>query len=163
MKKAAEINKDNNIKNNFSECGNSFIEKSTCKKPRKIILTIICLAIFFFIIIPFVYTIFTKEVKLGNVARISINGPIMNTNEGFLGRKTVSLEKLKEFIQEAEDNKGVKVILLEINSPGGAPVASEEVAKKVKKVTKPVIVLINVLYWQYRSYFIIFRIQRVDG
>jgi len=143
MKKVVEINKEINNKNSFSNEANNSTEKCSGKKSRKMVLTLICLAIFFLIIVPFVYTIFAKEVKFGNVAMIKINGPIMDTREGFLGQKTVTSEKVKGFIEEAENSEDVKVILLEINSPGGAPVASEEVAKKIKKAKKPVVALIK--------------------
>ncbi|MBI2662215.1 signal peptide peptidase SppA [Candidatus Woesearchaeota archaeon] len=143
MKKVVEINKEINNKNSFCNEENNFTEKSSGKRSRKIVLTLICLALFFLIIVPFVYTIFTKDVKLGNVAMIKINGPIMDISEGFLGQKTVTSEEVKGFIEDAEDNENVKVILLEINSPGGAPVASEEIAKKIKKVKKPVVALIK--------------------
>ena len=42
-----------------------------------------------------------------------------------------------------EENKDIKAIVLEINSPGGSAVASDEIASAVKKSNKPTVAVIR--------------------
>ncbi|HLC52600.1 MAG TPA: signal peptide peptidase SppA, partial [Candidatus Nanoarchaeia archaeon] len=60
-----------------------------------------------------------------------------------LGMSALSSTNIIKFIKEADENKQIKVILLEINSPGGSAVASDEIASAVKLTEKPVISLIR--------------------
>src|SRR3989338_367748 len=74
----------------------------------------------------------------GNVALIPIHGVIAVGDEGsssFFESATASSETIK-FIEKADKNPSIKAIILEINSPGGSAVASEEIANAVKKVNK---------------------------
>ena len=43
----------------------------------------------------------------------------------------------------AEETEQIKAIVLEIDSYGGSPVASEEIANKIKSMKKPVIAVIQ--------------------
>lgn len=95
-----------------------------------------------FVILPLLFSLFDGS-KVGNVALIPIEGPITVTGGTSLGSATVSSEKIVGFINEADKNKQIKVIVLEINSPGGSAVASDEIAAAVKKADKPVIALIR--------------------
>jgi protease-4 len=54
-----------------------------------------------------------------------------------------SSEEIYYYLSEAEDAESVKVVVLEIDSYGGSPVAAEELANKIKSMTKPVIVMIR--------------------
>jgi signal peptide peptidase SppA len=54
-----------------------------------------------------------------------------------------SSEDIVYFIEDAEKNDQIKAILLEVDSYGGGPVADEEVANALKRVTKPTVVLIR--------------------
>jgi len=54
-----------------------------------------------------------------------------------------SSEEIYYYLSEAEDEKSVKVVVLEIDSYGGSPVAAEELANKIKSMTKPVVVMIR--------------------
>ncbi len=123
------------------------------KKTRPIWMTIGVLFIVFFVVIPLLSTLWFDEKKNGNVGVIPINGVI--TADGassYLHGSGVSSLEIVDFIKQADENKEVKVILLEINSPGGSPVASDEIASAVKKAKKPVIALIREMgasggYW----------------
>ncbi len=101
-------------------------------------------AVFFviFIIIPVVFSLFDGP-QLGNVALIPIEGAITGNGDQEFGALTVSSKDLVGFIEDAQDNLQVKVLLLEINSPGGSAVASDEIASAVKKSKKPVVALIR--------------------
>lgn len=51
----------------------------------------------------------------------------------------VNPDVVKEQIRSAKDDGSVCAILLEINSPGGMPVASEEIMNEIKNSKKPVV------------------------
>ncbi len=109
----------------------------------KYLLLIIGIAVLvIFVILPLLFSLFDGS-KIGNIALIPITGPITVTGGTSLGSATVSSEKIVEFIEEADKNKQIKIIVLEINSPGGSAVASDEIATAVKKAEKPVIALIR--------------------
>ncbi len=75
----------------------------------------------------------------GTVAVIPIQGQIGYGSVNVLGGSTVNPDEIKEQIRNAEDDSSVSAILLEINSPGGTPVASEEIMNAIKGCKKPVV------------------------
>ncbi len=117
------------------------LEKKSRVKP--ILLTILAVLFTLFIIIPLLFSLFSSRSPLGNVARIPIQGVITGDGKSSLGQDTVSSSDIVQFIADAEKNPSVKVILLEINSPGGSAVASDEIAAAAKRAEKPVIAVIR--------------------
>jgi len=75
-----------------------------------------------------------------NVAVIPISGVITlsGSNELF-SPQTASATDIVRYIEEADKARGIEIILLEINSPGGSAVASEEIVRAVKRADKPVV------------------------
>mgnify|MGYP001607242030 FL=1 len=112
-------------------------------KLKSILLTVAVTLFAAFVVIPLFFSLFFDGEKLGNVALIPIEGAITGSGETELGALTVSSEDIVTFIEEADKNPQVKVLLLEINSPGGSAVASDEIASAVKKSSKPVVALIR--------------------
>jgi len=84
----------------------------------------------------------SASVKLGNVAKIKINGIIL-TEDANLWTQSVASSDFKEFIGKAEKDNAIKAILIEIDSPGGAPVASAEIADAIAGAKKPTVALIR--------------------
>lgn len=75
-----------------------------------------------------------------SVAVIRVSGEIsLEEGGGVFGESAASPEKIKEQLRKAERDSSVKAILLEINSPGGSFVASEEIADAVQRAEKPVV------------------------
>ena len=73
----------------------------------------------------------------GNVAVIDINGMIITEKSAdFLFEDVTSSEDAIKLIRKADGNKNIKAIIFRINSPGGSPVASEEIANEIKKTNK---------------------------
>ena len=85
-----------------------------------------------------------------NVSNIKLQGDLISyiSNEGkdedgiSLWDETSS-ENIVKAIEEAERDDSIKAIVLEIDSPGGYPVAAEEVANALKRAKKPTIALIR--------------------
>lgn len=109
---------------------------------RLILITVGVVLFTLFVFLPILFSLFDGS-KLGNVAFIPIEGAITGNGQKGFGASAVSSKDIVNFIEEAEDNSQVKVLLLEINSPGGSAVASDEIAAAVKKAQKPVIALIR--------------------
>src|SRR3989344_9012865 len=86
-----------------------------------------------------------SEVAISNgIAIIKIEGPItLKSSNQLFTEGSASSDEIIENLNKAENNNGVKAIILEINSPGGTVVASKEIADKVKSIQKPTIALIR--------------------
>ncbi len=88
------------------------------------------------------------NLKFGNVALIPIHGEIVYSGNG------ASAKDILSWLNDAEKNRGIKAVLLDINSPGGSADASYLIMKKVQEVSKkkPVIAIIHEIgtsgaYW----------------
>ena len=80
----------------------------------------------------------------GNVAMIPIEGVIVGTDSsGLFFDDSVSSRDTIELIEKADRNPNIKAIILQINSPGGSAVASEEIANAVKKTNKTTVAWIR--------------------
>ena len=80
----------------------------------------------------------------GNVALIPIDGVILGSKDSsFVFETVTSSPETVEFIEKAAKNPNIKAIILEINSPGGSAVASEEIADAVKKANKTTVAWIR--------------------
>lgn len=88
-----------------------------------------------------------------NVAVIKLHGTIMPDRQaGLFSLNVASSSDIVNFIEAADNDPKIKAILLEINSGGGAPVASEEIVKALKKSEKYKVAMIRELgasgaYW----------------
>jgi len=89
----------------------------------------------------------------GNVALISINGIILaDEDSASLFETVASSSDIVELIEKAGSNPNIRAILLEINSPGGSAVASEEIAYAIGKTNKTTVAWIREIgtsgaYW----------------
>ncbi len=80
----------------------------------------------------------------GNVALIPIHGIITGSDDdNSLFESVASSPETIKFIEKADKNPGIKAIILDINSPGGSAVASEEIANAVKKANKTTVAWIR--------------------
>jgi protease-4 len=85
-----------------------------------------------------------QQVGNGNVAIISVKGPIVldGSSDIFSGSVAAS-NTIISLIKEAEENDKIKAIVLDINSPGGSPVPSDEIAAAIKESNKTTVALIR--------------------
>ncbi len=80
----------------------------------------------------------------GNVALIPLKGVIASDGSvSYFGESTVSSAEIISYIAQADKNPSIKAILIEINSPGGSPVASKEIADAVSRTNKTAYALIK--------------------
>lgn len=121
-----------------------FDKKPRDNKNRNIVIIIISIIVFFAFILPFIIVLTSKETITGNVALIKINGMIVPEEPvSLFGEAFSSSEEITKLIEKADSNQNIKAILVEIDSPGGSAVASEEIMNAIKKTKKPTIALIR--------------------
>lgn len=102
--------------------------------------------VFLLFLVIFLIAFFMPSAPLigGNVAVVPIKGMITTDGSGDLFEKSgVESEKVVGWIKKADEDQGTFAILLEINSPGGSPVATDEIARAVKEANKPVVAVIR--------------------
>lgn len=113
------------------------------KKTWKIIsigistIMILIFAMFFLSIM----SAFVPAIQTGNVAIIPIEGLIATNGDNFM--PAIKSQSIVELIEKADENEDIKAIILEINSPGGTPVATDEIATAVKETNKTTIAVIR--------------------
>jgi protease-4 len=110
-----------------------------------IISTVISAFFFLILLLIFVPAIVSKAQSVtANVAVIHVEGMIVSDGAGSMfGQASTSSPNLIDLIKQADEDKNIKAIIFEINSPGGTPVATEEIATAIKKVKKPTVAVIR--------------------
>ncbi len=81
-----------------------------------------------------------NSITSNTIAVVAINGIITTQGDGkslIMGSSGVSSSEIIKQIEKLKDDKLVKGIIFEIDSPGGAVVASQEISDAVKKLNKP--------------------------
>ncbi|MFH1133546.1 MAG: signal peptide peptidase SppA [Nanoarchaeota archaeon] len=80
----------------------------------------------------------------GGVAIIPVKGVLVSEpSAGFFTSDEADAKTIIAFLREAEDDQGIKAIILDINSPGGSPVPTDEISRVVKESNKTVIAVIH--------------------
>ena len=78
-----------------------------------------------------------------NVAVLPIEGTILPYNGLTNELLVVTPKMIEDFMTTVEDEKGIDAVLVEINSPGGTPVAAQRIAQRLHSSTLPVVGLIG--------------------
>jgi protease-4 len=108
-----------------------------------------------------------------NVLGINLHGdlytyvPKGSDGELFSDKDVVSSEEILSSIETAESDDDIKAIIIEVDSPGGYPVAGEEIANALKAATKPVVAFIrqsgtSAAYWAITTADQIFASKNSD-
>ena len=78
-----------------------------------------------------------------NIAVLPIEGTILPFH-GLVGYElVVTPEMIESFMNGVEEEKNIDAVLIEINSPGGTPVASERIAERFRSSSLPVVGLVG--------------------
>ena len=102
------------------------------------------------------YGAFADRAPSCNVADLKLYGGLVYyPNEGLSSGGTAdqtAAESIRHQIEAADADPGIKAILLQIDSPGGDPVAGEDVASALRHATKPTVALVadegdSAAYW----------------
>lgn len=80
----------------------------------------------------------------GNVAVIPIKGVIMiDSDDSLFATSVSSSTSIVALIDKAEKDSSIQAIVFDINSPGGSPVASAEIARAISEAEKPTVAVIR--------------------
>lgn len=81
----------------------------------------------------------------GNIALLKINGVITTEENGgaLFGTELATSEKIVKLLKKIDERNDIKAVILEINSPGGSAVASEEIGNAVKNLNKTNVAVIR--------------------
>ncbi len=103
--------------------------------------------VFFIMIFGSMFSTIGGELQIpsGNVAIISLNGIITTTGDsgGLFSEDIINSKKIVKLLDKVNKNKDIKAVIFEIDSPGGSPVASEEIANAIKKLNKTTVAVIR--------------------
>lgn len=102
------------------------------------------MSLFFILIFISILGLFItpESIETGNVAVIPITGLISGDSAQSFSPTTTSQDIVK-LIEKADEDDDIEAILLEINSPGGEPVATDEIAQAIKKTNKTTVAVIR--------------------
>lgn len=78
-----------------------------------------------------------------NIAVLPIEGVVLPYHGigGF--EMVITPEEIDSFMEAAENDENIKAVLIEVNSPGGTPVASERIGQRLQESTLPIVALIG--------------------
>lgn len=109
---------------------------------RWVVVVVILLVLgFFSIMVSGIMGLFmSADIETGNVALIPVRGIIMTSGSGGLFQSGIaSSTDIIGKIEDADKDPTIDAIVLEIDSGGGTPVASDEITQAVLSAEKPVI------------------------
>lgn len=117
-------------------------KKSGRKRYIWLVILVILGVLFFLSLISL---LFGGDNFLGNVAYIPVKGVLMvdGGTASFLGSETASSEDIVGFIEDADADPLIKAIVLDINSPGGSAVASDEIGQALKRTNKTTVAVVH--------------------
>ena len=95
------------------------------------------------LLIVFSLSFFIEAEPIGNIAEIPITGYILVEGSSGFGRQDTFSEDTVKIIDKVAKNPSIKGILLNINSGGGSPVASKEIADAIKRANKTTVAVIR--------------------
>jgi protease IV len=80
----------------------------------------------------------------GNIAVIPVKGIIMvDDSDNLFSSGIASSSRIVDDIIDASKDPSIEAIILEINSPGGAPVATDEISRAIKETNKTTVAWIR--------------------
>ncbi len=111
-------------------------------KPKKTLYVILAALLVFVIIVVGVSLSYPQQIISNKIAIIRISGTI-SSQDTIIPTSQVQPSSIIGLLDKAENDPSIKAIVLEINSPGGSAVASDEIAAKVKSINKTTVAWIG--------------------
>lgn len=110
-----------------------------------ILLTVGVLVVISVVVAGAISVVYTGGSGKATVAVIPIEGLISSEggSSGLFTLQEAVADNIISFIEDADKDTSISAIVLKINSPGGTPVASEELARAVKETNKPTVAFIR--------------------
>ena len=102
--------------------------------------------LFFLIVLVVVIALFvpSQDISGGNVAVVPVKGVIaMDGGTDLLQERGTPAETVAGWIKDADEDPNTRAIILDIDSPGGSPVATDIIARAVLEANKTVVAVIG--------------------
>jgi len=110
--------------------------------PWYVVLKVLVGLVLLSLILSFAISLFMDSGNAGNVAMIKVEGPIMVSSDSPFSEQASSSDIIG-FIEDADNNPAIKAIIIDVNSPGGSAVASDEIASAIRKANKTTVSVIR--------------------
>ena len=79
--------------------------------------------------------------QMNKIAVITLSGTIeQSPRSPFFGGSTITPDEVRSYLHKASDDLMVKAVVIRVDSPGGDPAASQEIAGEIGRMKKPVVV-----------------------
>ncbi|MCA9359202.1 signal peptide peptidase SppA [Candidatus Kaiserbacteria bacterium] len=123
------------------------MQKSFLRETADVIMRSVVIVLTIVVVIISISALYEVESGVGdgscNVAVLPIEGAILPFH-GLGGFElVVTPETIESYMDLVEDEAGIEAVLVEINSPGGTPVASARIADRLKSSSLPVVGLVG--------------------
>ncbi|RME52846.1 signal peptide peptidase SppA [Candidatus Woesearchaeota archaeon] len=122
-------------------------EKGELPLSKKVWVSLLLLLAFFFVASILASIVSLSDVSVegsGNVARIKLHGVItVDDGLGTFSPDTIIAEDVVSLLEKADEDASIKAVVLDINSPGGSAVASDEIGRVVRRLNKTVVAVIR--------------------
>jgi protease-4 len=109
---------------------------------KKLIIALVLLGMLFGFSLIGAYLL-TKQDSVGfgdGVAVIPLEGAIsVSQGTGLFAQQMATPESFKEMLDKSSADGSIKAVVIEINSPGGSVVASDEIARAIEEFEKPTV------------------------
>lgn len=120
------------------------MEEKNKKKVNKwavILVVLAALALLSFLFSSLI-SVFFDISDAGNVAMVDLDG-VITLGQSSVFSDTLSSDDVVGFIKKADENPAIKAIIININSPGGSPVGTDEIANAIKKANKTTVAVVR--------------------
>ena len=89
---------------------------------------------------------------MAKIALVPIKGMIVSEKPPLRTMRTISSVEIIQILGQIRKSRGIKALVLEINSPGGNPFPCQEIADALKSIDKPVVAWVREMaasggYW----------------
>lgn len=109
---------------------------------KKTLLVILAAVIIFVVAIAAFSTSYPQKITGEKIALVRLQGTI-SSQEAFVPTSQAKPKTINGLLEKAENDPSVKAVVIEINSPGGSAVASDEIAAKVESMNKTTVAWIG--------------------
>lgn len=104
---------------------------------------LVLLLFFSVVLIASISLISVSGISGERIAVIPVKGGIVVDSSGGWFSSEADAYQILEYLKIAEEDPSIRAVMLDINSPGGSPLASAEIEQAVKNMSKPVVAWIG--------------------
>lgn len=123
------------------------MQKSFLRETAGVVMRAVVVVLTIIIIIGSLSTLYDVETGLSdgtcNIAVLPIEGVILPFHGLVEYDMVTTPESVETFMKAAEEDESIMGVLIEINSPGGTPVASQRIAERFRNTSLPVVGLVG--------------------